>query len=245
MSIKNIDALLENQNLKNEFARRNLDLSQVWNSTPDDLELENRQLLNLLDWVVKYEECQSRAKMEKQGYDFPPISFDIDPDSDWLRFERWIAGKKIKGKLEEQLPENYKPKDPKDLNDDEIYEELQLLNTFLEKRHFSVDYLDKGIPPRLVYEELLDTLGDEFEQLAGGFWHLDGCTGYCPDCFQRPWCESGGDLCWEEDEKAGCMVFPDYLKKYVSPSPVSLEILRKCDEENKIDFNDLNEDSVF
>ena len=245
MPKENIDALLENQNLKNEFARRNLDLSQVWNPTPDDLELENRQLLNLLDWVEKYEECQSRTNMEKQGYDFPPISFCIDPNSDWLRFERWMAGKKIRGKLEEQLPEKYKPKKADELTDEEIYEELQLLAAHLRKRHFEVDYLDKGIPPRLVYAELLDTLGDEFEQISGGFWHLDGCTGTCPDCFQRPWCEGGGDLCWDEDEKAGCMVFPDYLKKYVSPSPVSLEILRKCEEENKIDFDDLDDDPVF
>ena len=186
MPIKNIDALLENQNLKKEFARRNLELAQVWDPTPGDLELENEQLLSLLDWVVRYEECHSRTKMEKRDYDFPPISFCIDPDSDWLRFERWMAGKKIRGKLEQQLPETYKPKNPNDLKDDEIDEELQRLNAFLEKRHFTVDYIDKGIPPRLVYENLLDTLGDEFEQIAGGFWHLDGCTGTCPDCFQRP-----------------------------------------------------------
>ena len=60
---KNIDAVLENENLKSEFARRNLDLSQVWNPTADDLELENRQLLHLLDWVEKYEQCQSRTKI--------------------------------------------------------------------------------------------------------------------------------------------------------------------------------------
>ena len=245
MPKKNIDDLLENENLKNEFARRNLDLSQVWNPTPDDLELENEQLLDLLDWVEKYEECRSRTKMEKQGYDFPPISFCIDPDSDWLRFERWMAGKKIRGKLEEYLPDIYKPKKPDDLTDDEIYEELQQLVTFLEKRHFAVDYLDRGIPARLVYEELLDTLGDEFEQIAGGFWHLDGCTGTCPDCFQRPWCEAGGDLCWKEDEEAGCMLFPDYLKQYVSPSPVSLEILRQKEKEKKIDFDDLDDGAVF
>ena len=235
MPIKNIDALLENQNLKNEFTRRNLNLSQVWDPTPDNLELENEQLLDLLDWVVKYEECHSRTKMEKQGYDFPPISFDIDPDSDWLRFERWMAGKKIRGKLEDQLPTKYKPKNPEDLTDDEIYEELQQLNAYLEKLHFTVDFIDKGMPPRLIYEELLDTLGDEFELLSGGFWHLDGCTGYCPDCFQRPWCESGCELCWDEDEQAGCMVFPEKAKRYVSPSPFSLEILRKSDESKNKD----------
>ena len=245
MPVKNIDSLLENQSLKNEFSRRNLDLSQVWDTSPDDLELENRQLRHLLDWMEKYEACRSRSKMEKQGYDFPPISFCIDPDSDWLRFERWIAGKKIKGTLKEQLTSSYKPRQAEELTDEEICKELQRLNSFLEKRHFTVDYLDRGIPPRLVYEEMLKTLEDEFEQTAAGFWHLDGCTGYCPDCFQRPWCESGGELCWSEDEEAGFMVFPDYVKKYVSASPVSLEILRKPEKSTKSDFDDVDDDFVF
>jgi len=56
-------------------------------------------------------------------------------------------------------------------------------------------------------------------------WHLDGCTGYCPECFQRPWCEQGCDSCWKEDKEAGCSVFPDSVKRYVSVSPMSLAIL--------------------
>lgn len=226
MPPENIDSLLENHSLKNEFELRNLDLTQIWVPTPDDLELENRQLLNLLDWVKKYQECNSRKKMEDQGYEFPPISFCIDPNSDWLRFERWMAGRKIRGKLEDQLLNDFQLKNPDELTDDEIVEELKRLQNHLSKLHFSVD-LNEGLPPRLVYEDLLDTLGDEFELIARGCWHLDGCTGYCPDCFQRPWCEFGTESCWDEDEDAGVMVFPENVKRYVSASPVSLEILRK------------------
>jgi len=51
MSSPPIDTVLENQSLKKEFSLRNLDLSQIWQPTPDDLELENRQLRHLLDWV--------------------------------------------------------------------------------------------------------------------------------------------------------------------------------------------------
>lgn len=43
-----IDLYPENQNLKSEFARRKLDLEQVWRPTPENLALENRQLESLL-----------------------------------------------------------------------------------------------------------------------------------------------------------------------------------------------------
>jgi hypothetical protein len=95
--------------------------------------------------------------------------------------------------------------------------------------HLSVD-LNEGVPPRLIYEHLLEVIEEEFE-LLGGVWHLDGCTGYCPGCFQRPWCEFGTNSCWSEDEEAGCMVFPENVKRYVSASPVSLTILRRAQEE--------------
>ncbi len=58
MESQNIDHYLENQSLKNEFVMRNLDLSQVWQPSPDDIELENRQLQVLLDWVEAFRECR-------------------------------------------------------------------------------------------------------------------------------------------------------------------------------------------
>ena len=56
-----IDILLENQSLKFEFALRNLDLTQVFCATSDDLERENRFLQHLLDWVQKYSEYRDRS----------------------------------------------------------------------------------------------------------------------------------------------------------------------------------------
>jgi len=230
MKSKNIDTVLENQSLKAEFSMRNLDLSQVWQPTPDDLELENRQLLHLLDWVKKYQECPNRKKMEAEGYLFPPLSFDIEPDSDWLRFERWIAGKSIQAKLKDLLSKSYMAKNPENLTDNEISEELQQLCDALAKLHFAVDFQDE-LPLRLVYEQLYEMLEDKFDLIADGWWHLDSCTGYCPDCVRRPWCEQGNGSCWNEDEAAGYMVVPEAVKRFVSPSPVSLEILRVCQEQ--------------
>lgn len=233
MSNESIDVYLENQNLKAEFTRCNLDLAQIWRPTPDNLKLENQQLQHLLDWVRKYDECGSRKAMEAEGYYFPPIDPDIDPDSDWFRFRRWLLGKPIRKTAKSRLPAELPLKPSEELTDDEIMVMLDRLSAGLADIHLSVD-LNDGVPPRLIYEHLLEVIEEEFELLGGGTWHLDGCTGYCPGCFQRPWCESGNSSCWSEDEEAGQMVFPEKVKRYVSPSPVSLAILRqKQAEEDK------------
>lgn len=226
MSNESIDVYLENQNLKNEFVQRGLDLTQVWQPTPDDLELENRQLHHLLEWVEKYNELGSRKAMEAEGYDFPPIQPDIDPDSDWFRFRRWLLGKPIRKTAKSRLPVELQLRPAEELTDEEIVTLLDKLADGLAEIHISVD-LNDGVPPRLIYEHLLEMIEDEFELLGGGAWHLDGCTGYCPGCFQRPWCEFGNGSCWSEDEDAGQIVFPENVKRYVSPSPLSLMILRR------------------
>ncbi len=225
MKDKNIDLLLENQSLKNEFIIRGLDLSQVFNESPDDLECENRSLCHLLDWVNKYLEYGNRKKMEVLGYNFPPIEPAFSPDNDWYLFERWMEGKSTRNTLRKQLHPQYIPKDPQKLNDDEIFMETEKLKNILSTINFSVD-LKEGMPARLVYQHLIETLDDEFSLMQGGFWHLDGCTGYCPDCIQRPWCEGGCQSCWDEDEEAGEMFVAEPLKKYLSASPVSLQLLR-------------------
>lgn len=226
MSPKNIDAYFENDALKNEFALRQLDLAQVWQPSPDDIESENCELRNLLDWVVNYQECRSRRSMEKRGYKFPPIMPAIDPDSDWLRFRRWLQGKPVRRRLKSRLPRELVFMHPHDLTEEEIEHEVERLTRLLARMRFSVD-LHEGVPPRSVYEHLLEVLEDDFELVAGGCWHLDGCSGCCPECFQRPWCETGGKSCWREDVEAGHMVFPENARRYVSPSPVSLSILRR------------------
>lgn len=230
MSDQNLDTVLENQSLKFEFALRNLELSQVFFDTPDDLERENRQLRQLLDWVQKYDAYSSRQMMEAEGYRFPPIDPDISPDDDWYRFERWLEGRPVRLKLEYRLPPYYTPKSPETLNDEEILEEFQKLSTHLIELRVSVDF-QEDVPPRLAYSHLLEALEEEFDTLESGFWHLDGCTGYCPGCFQRPWCETGSQSCWSEDEEAGEMRLIDSVKHYVSPSPISLELLRNFQAE--------------
>jgi len=248
--MEHIDLHLHNQSLKSAFAMRGLDLSQVWQPTPEDPELENRQLERLLDWVEKYEFCPDRVQMEADGYDFPPIYPGIDPDSDWLAFELWMQNKPVRAKMKEQLnppggisPAGLLKKDPKDMSDEEIEAELEKLYACLEGTHFSID-LNEGVPARFVYTIVREVLNEEFEFIVGGGWHIDGCSGVCPECFQRPWCEVGGSSCWTEDEEAGEMVYPPEVRRYVLPSPVSLKILQARQKEEDERFRDFqNEDS--
>ncbi|RMH76035.1 MAG: hypothetical protein D6681_21845 [Calditrichaeota bacterium] len=243
MSDDSLDLQLEKNSLLGEFARRGLDVYQVWQPTPDNPELENRQLRYLLKWVEKYEECHGdREAMEAQGYEFPPVHPCISPDSDWLCFQRWMEGKPVRQTMREHLLSGEEARgedataeeffnkllagDPEAMSEEEIEAELERVLDMMEGSQFGLS-LNDGLPPRIVYMILREALEDQFEFVSGGFWCIDGCTGVCPECLQRPWCETGGSLCWDEDEKAGEMVVPEPVRRYVSPSPVSLQILRQ------------------
>lgn len=231
-----INILLKNQSLKLEFAIRNLDLDEVFLPTPDDLERENRVLENLLDWVEQYTKYRDRNWLEANGYMFPPIWPGISPENDWYRFKEWIHGHPLNSKLKEQMLVDYVPKDPKQLTDEEIYYELESLRNHLATINVQVDLQDE-LPPQLLYEHLLERLEDKFDIVVEGMWHLDGCDGYCPGCFQRPWCATGQGLCWREDEAAGKMALPDIAQKYVSSSPISLQLLqeRQAEEDRRFE----------
>ena len=186
MAHGNIDDVLENQNLKNEFSRRNLDLKQVWQPEPDDIENENCRLQDLLDWVITFEEFPNRKEMEMKGYQFPPVEPGISPDSDWLRFRKWVLGKPVRKTAISRLQDEINLKNPTELTDNEITIELKKLTEQLKKIHIAVD-LNTGIPARLIYQYLLKEIKNEFELLgATGWWHIDGCSGYCPGCFSTP-----------------------------------------------------------
>jgi hypothetical protein len=225
MDNQEIDILLKNQSLKFEFALRNLDLTEVFCYTPDDLVRENRVLAHLLDWVEKYTEYRDRIRMEREGYLFPPIDPGISPENDWYRFKEWIHGHPLRTKLKEQLLRDYTPQIPEQLTDEEIALEVEKLLDLFAAISVQVD-LQGELPARLLYAYLLERLEEDFDILVDGMWHIDGCSGYCPGCFQRPWCEFGSRSCWREDEEAGKMVLIELTQQYVSSSPVSLHLLQ-------------------
>ncbi|MGP8330294.1 MAG: hypothetical protein ACT6FF_08270 [Methanosarcinaceae archaeon] len=242
MNPQNLDTLLENQSLKNEFKIRGLDVTRVWYPSPEDLELENRQLRRLLEWVEQYRIHQSREKMEARGYLYPPIEPDADPDSDWYRFKRWLLGLPVRKKIKDQLSQHFQFKDPGTLTDEKLPAELEKLLDELAGIHIDLIY-NEGVPQRLVYEYLAGCLEDEVDLLGEGWWHNYGCDGFCPGCFQRPWCDMGGNGCWLEDDDAGKMYLIKMVQKFVSATPLSLEILRarQVEEDRTMDKFDAPE----
>lgn len=236
------DLLPYQQNLdyRREFKRLGLDLEALMEFTPMDLDMENRRLKSLLDFVHEYQRCGSKKAMEAIAgtYRFPPIFPGISPESDWFRFEQWMQGEPVRKKLAELLPENSHFRSPEEIGDDEIESETDRLAKTLYEAGYSIE-LNDDIPDRLVYAYLFEELGETFEldgpDYSGG-WVLSGCSGYCPGCFQRPWCESGQNLCWLEDEEAGKMYLIDELSQYVSASPQSLEMLQQSQAEEDARF---------
>ncbi len=214
----------ENQALRQEFKLRGLNPAEVFSGDTEDVERENRVLRSLLEWVDAYREYPDRKQLAEQGYEFPPVEPDCDPDTDWLRFERWITGKPVSWDVSREI---LTEKELAELTDEEVSAALKELCDFLEARSVIVEF-ESDIPARLVYRQVASFLAEEPVPFMGSAttMHLDGCSGYCPGCVSRPWCESGNESRWPEDEDAGHIVFPPAVKDYVSPAPGSLALLQ-------------------
>ena len=79
MNQADLDVFRDNIRLKKAFLKLNLDITPVMEFMPYHLDIENRRLSNLLVFVEKYQECQSRKVMELIGKPFPPIFPGIFP----------------------------------------------------------------------------------------------------------------------------------------------------------------------
>lgn len=154
----------------------------------------------------------------------------ISPESDWLRFERWLQGEPLWQKLADKVSEIAAPfRAPEHIPEHEIEDESKRLYHAIEEAGICIG-LREEMPPRLLYTYLYRELDDAFD-LFDGSWHIDGCSGYCPGCIQRPWCEVGQRGCWTEDEEAGKMYLTEELAPFVSASPQSLALLRHSQAE--------------
>lgn len=225
----------QNQLLKKSFENLNLKVDEVVDLYPELPELENHRLLTLLLFVRKYLRYGSREALEdaEGGYCFPPIEPAISPESDWYRFEQWMQGKPVRLTLAEQMPQPVQFRPSAEISDAEIDAELNRLTSAIRSAGFGIALLNTGIPSRLLYQFLLKKLDNSFELDApgnsSGGWTIDGCTGNCPECFRRPWCDIGQVTCWTEDKNAGKIHFTEELSDFISASPQSLAILEKCE----------------
>lgn len=93
-------------------------------------------------------------------------------------------------------PADFPP--PEELTEQKIREKLDFLAERLTEHNIVPEY-QKGVPDHLVYQAILEALHDEIKELPMGTWHLDGCSGDCPSCFQADYCPSKDEI-WEEEE---------------------------------------------
>lgn len=227
----------KNRDLRKAFKKLKLNVEAVIDAKPFDIKLENKRLEVLLDFVEKYHTCQDRDTMQLLGMPFPPIYPQISPESDWYRFELWLQGKAIRKKLADQLPQDHYLISPDDLPDHLLESECTKLIDMLNELGFSIALVNE-IPDKLLYHFLYETLQESFDLDSEGGWVLDGCSGYCPGCIQRPWCDTGGENAWLEDEEIGKMHLPPELEDFVSASPQSLQILKNDPGDPSLDQPD-------
>lgn len=208
-----IDLTVENDRLRTLIEAGGLRVDVLWTLRDPDPRRMNVRLLELLKWVQAYRATPDRARLEAQGYLYPPVEQGYDPDSDWMQFDRWMAGQPLRWSFAAeygQLP------DEDGLDDDTIDATLQRVEAWLAARGVAIE-LQPGLPPRVAYRCLQkELLQEPFEYLPKGTTcHVTACSGYCPACLQRPWCESGLEEEWPEDEEAGRMVCPEAVNTHM------------------------------
>ncbi|MEW6356998.1 MAG: hypothetical protein AB1696_11770 [Planctomycetota bacterium] len=80
------------------------------------------------------------------------------------------------------------PPHPDDLDDDALLLELDKLIGLLAAKRIHIA-LNKDVPPRLVYQYILNEVLDaEVELIHEGRHVFDGCGGGCEECFQLKYC---------------------------------------------------------
>ena len=102
-------------------------------------------------------------------------------------------------------PDDFPPSEKP--SDEEILQKLKLLIPLLQEHSIFPEYKE-GVPDRLVYQALQEELTEVITVLPFGAWHLDGCDGWCPGCFQADYCRSK-DETWSKEE------FEEEREKYL------------------------------
>lgn len=196
-----------NRGLRRWFTSRGLPLEEVWSPSTDDPEQQNRELERLQRWVESWTEFRHRDSLVVRGFEEPPVTGSGDLEQRWSCFVRWTG-------LEPEDPTIRRAFEGRELPDhlsqEELVRQIDQMLDILEERKVAVS-LHRGVPLELIHTFLSMALEEEF--VPGFFNVLDGCDGYCPGCFQRPWCETGLEGHWPlEDEQADGFALPLEVK---------------------------------
>jgi hypothetical protein len=215
--------------IKRQFG---LDPTDVMFKHSETLEQENKLFMNLIGFIHAYREhgCDREKMIATYGPNtWPPIFPGISPENDWFRFEEWHNNRPV-NRSAASVAGPEKPFLPADqIEERHLTEELDRLHHHFHLAGMRIGYCE-GLPQRLEYQMLMETYDEERPAMdpffGGGGWTLDGCTGYCPGCHQRMWCDTGSTGIWTEDTELGKMHLIPELSAYVSALPNSLEVMR-------------------
>ena len=87
----------------------------------------------------------------------------------------------------------------KDLSEEELEKQYTRLEQILNDHNIVID-LQPDLPIRVAYKYLTEeALPREYTFVKGMTLHLDGCDGYCPDCFQFDYCKFKYEF-WSKEE---------------------------------------------
>lgn len=98
------------------------------------------------------------------------------------------------------LPEDFTFPPVASMDRAQLKAKLRKIEEILGGHGISLD-LAPQLPEAVAYEYIVNEILQEsipLEFPEGFTWHLDGCDGYCPGCFQRAFCDHRIDD-WEED----------------------------------------------
>jgi hypothetical protein len=152
---------------------------------------------------LREENERLRKEIENQGGLFSKSSaMTPEMENEFLRhimdFEE--ADRLPKRTIRSLFPDDFEFPQPDGMKRKELSAKLNQILLILEDHGICLDLIGK-IPDAVVYNHIVqDALNDEIPlEIPDGFrYHIDGCDGYCPECFQRPYCETGKDP-WPED----------------------------------------------
>ena len=94
------------------------------------------------------------------------------------------------------FPEGFEFPPVESLDKAQLEEKLRIIEEVLREHSIILD-LAPSLPDKLVYEYIIKEVIYQpipLEFPEGFVLHIDGCDGYCPDCFQRDFCETGIEL---------------------------------------------------
>jgi hypothetical protein len=146
-----------------------------------------QHLESIVAWVRRWQVTGgNREQMARQGFAYPPVVPDCNPEQDWYCFSRWINRLPLIWRYESDfgpLPE------ADALTDEQLDDLLNVIVERLESRGVNL-VPSEGLPDRECYRWLREELRTQPIDFLGAetVLTLDGCTGDCESCFQRNWC---------------------------------------------------------